>query len=412
MTLRQCVKTCLLPAVMAALPGCGEPGLVGWTDWRGPDRDALSRYVPRRLPARARFLWRRPLSGVALSGIAATSRYVIVADKDEQAARDVWRCLDADTGEEIWSLKYPAAGEMDYSNSPRASPVIHDGLVYLLGAFGDLHCLRLAGGDVVWKTNIVQAFSAELAMWGCCATPLIVDDKLIVNPGAADAAVVALDRRTGAVLWEAPGRPGAYSSFIVGSFGGVRQIVGYDSVSLGGWDVRTGRRLWELLPEIEGDFNVPTPVNVDGKLLLATENNGTRLYGFDAHGRIIPKPLAENLDLTPDASTPVVYNGKVFGCSGGLYCLDLADGLKTLWQAEDDGFDDYASLIAGNGRVLVTSVDGQLLLIDAAAGEYLLASRLRLFEDVEIWSHPALVGNRLYVRNQSAAYCLLLAPPP
>ncbi|MHC4313740.1 MAG: PhnD/SsuA/transferrin family substrate-binding protein [Planctomycetota bacterium] len=382
--------------------------IVEWTDWRGPKRDAVSRYVPKKLPAKAEFLWRRQLTGMGLSGIAAMSRYVIVADKDKEKKQDIFRCLDADTGAQLWAIEYPAPEDMDFSNSPRANPVIHEGLVYLLGAFGDLHCVKLKTGQVVWKKNIVKEFGAELVTWGMCSAPLIVADKLIVNPGAKDASIVAMDRRTGKVIWKTPGEQAGYSSFILATFGNVRQIIGYDSISLGGWDPKTGKRLWKLLPDDEGDFNVPTPIYVDGKLLVTTENNGTRLYGFDDNGQIQSKPLAQNLDLSPDTSTPVVINNLVFGCFAGLYCLDLNNGLKTLYSADDDAFFDYAALIAGNGHVLIITVEGELILIEAAGDRYTLKSRLRLFEKSEVFSHPALIGNRLYIRNATEVCCLLL----
>ncbi|MHC4735220.1 MAG: outer membrane protein assembly factor BamB family protein, partial [Planctomycetota bacterium] len=289
-----------------------------------------------------------------------------------------------------------------------ANPVIHESLIYLLGAFGDLHCVNLKTGQVAWKKNIVKEFGAELVTWGMCSAPLIVDDKLIVNPGGKDASIVALDRRTGQVIWKTPGEAAAYSSFILAAFGNVRQIVGYDSISLCGWNPETGKRLWKLLPENEGDFNVPTPIYIDGKLLVATENNGCRLYGFDNSGKILNKPLAENLDLSPDSSTPVVIKDLAFGCSGGLYCLDLNNDLKTLYSADDDAFFDYAALIAGNDHVLIITVEGELILIEANREHYTLKSRLRLFEKTEVLSHPALVGNRLYIRNTTEVCCLLL----
>lgn len=382
-----------------------------WTDWRGPGRDALSDDVPEKLPEKPAFLWREPMTGVGLSGVAATDTHVLVADKDEPQKHDVWRCLRAADGLELWSLACPAAGKLDYSNSPRANPVIcDDGLAYLLGAFGDLHCVRLASGKPLWQTNLARQFGAKLTQWGLCSTPLVVDDKLIVNPGAKDASLVALDRKTGKVIWKSPGRQSAYASFILAAPGGVRQVIGYDATTLGGWDPASGRRLWTLVPKEEGDFNVPTPVFVDGRLLLATENNGTRLYAFDAAGRIVTKPLARNDDLAPDAQTPVVLGRRAFGCCGDLFCLDLAGGLKTLWKAEDGAFEDYAALIAGNGRLLMLTVDGQLLLVRADAGKYQLISRLKLYgqEETEIFSHPALVGQRLYVRNDNSIACVLL----
>ncbi len=262
---------------------------------------------------------------------------------------------------------------------------------------------------IIWKSNIVKDFGAELPMWGVCSTTLIADDKLIVNPGSKDASLVALDYRTGEVIWKCPGEPSAYSSFIVGTFGNVRQIVGYDSISVGGWDINTGKRLWKLIPPLDGDFNVPTPIDTNGKLLLTSENNGTRLYEFNDDGTIAPEPIAVNMDLTPDCHTPVAFNGLVFGCAGGkLFCLDIDDGLKQRWSGRDDGFYDYLTIIAGNSHVLITTIEGQLMLIEAVADEYTLNQKLVLFEDNEIWSHPALIGNRIYIRNDKEICCLLM----
>jgi outer membrane protein assembly factor BamB/ABC-type phosphate/phosphonate transport system substrate-binding protein len=385
----------------------------GWPDWRGPRRDAHSDDVPGALPAEKRLLWSRTLTGPGMSGMAVEAGCVVVADKDLDLKRDVFRCLDADTGRRLWSLSYPAPKEMDYTNSPRANPVVFDGLVYLLGAFGDLHCVRLASGEIVWKRQLLADFDAGLPTWGTCSTPLVVDDKLIVNPGAEKASVAALDRLTGEVVWTSPGEQPGYSSFILAELGGRRQIVGYDAVSLGGWDPQSGERLWRLVPEWDGDFNVPTPIVVGDRLLVSTENNGTRLYGFGASGRIVAEPLAMSEDLAPDTSTPVVIDGLVFGNYGALVCLDLADNLNLLWESEDEALMDYCSLVAGNGRVLVMSQSGRLYLIRADRERFDCIATLDLFDDVadterEVWSHPSLVGNRLYVRNLLGVYCFLM----
>jgi outer membrane protein assembly factor BamB len=398
-----------LPAVVAE-----SKSQTGWPDWRGPGRHAHSRDVPTRLTDRTRLLWSRTMTGPGMAGVSAGSGRLVVADKCLDEAHDIFRCLDADTGREIWKVSYPAEGEMDFTNSPRANPVIHDGLVYLLGAFGDLRCVDLETGRIVWAGHLVQDFGAERPAWGYSSTPLVVDDKLIVNPGAEDASVVALDRKTGAVLWKSPGTTPGYAGFVLATLGGVRQIVSYDAVSLGGWDPDSGRRLWRLAPEFDGDFNVPTPIVTKGRLLVTTENNGTRLYCFDSAGRIQSKPLAMNQDLAPDTSTPVALDGLVFGNHGALVCLDLEDQLKTLWEEYDDeGLTQYCSFIAGNGHVLVTSQTGEIHLIRADRQRYDCVGRLSLFDDVadtdrEVWSHPALVGNRLYIRNLLAVYCFLL----
>ena len=422
---RQAVVKALLAvredkALLAAMESAGgflavDSPATGWPDWRGAGRDARSGDLPDRLPARCPLLWSHALSGEGMAGLAVEDGRVIVGDKDFDRTSDVWRCLDADTGRQIWKLAYRAAGKMDFTNTPRANPVVHKGLVYLLGAFGHLNCVNLSDGKVVWSAHLAKDFGAKLPQWGFCGAPLIVDGRLIVAPGAPEASIVAMDPRTGKVLWRSPGAPPGYGSFISAALGGVRQIVGHDADSLGGWDPADGKRLWKLVPPRSDDFNVATPIVVDGKVLVATENNGTRLYGFDNRGCIVPKPVAASKELLPDMSTPVVINGMVFGCDGDLTCLDLRAGLKMLWRTRDKPFRDYCSFIAGNGRVLVATLSGTLSLLKADRADKMnLLSTIDLFgqdvseEDCAIWSHPAVVGNRLYVRNLVAVYCFLL----
>jgi outer membrane protein assembly factor BamB len=392
-------------------PGGAKTGARSdWPDWRGPGRDGHVPRLPERLPATAKYVWKKAAMTGGLAGLSASDGKLILAERDFADERDVYRCLNANNGELVWLAQFSAPGQLDYGQSPRATPVIHKGRAYLLGAFGDLRCVNMSNGKVVWQRNLPREFKAELPTWGMCCTPLIVDDMVIVNPGGTNASLVALDCVTGRTRWATPGLPAAYSAFICGEFGGRRQIVGYDQHSLGGWDVKTGKRLWQLVPPTEGDFNVPTPMAVNGNLLVATENNGTRLYQFDSSGIIIPKPAAASAELSPDSSSPVVTCGRIFGSYAGLRCLDTQNGLKEVWRREDNSLGDYSTLIADDERVLVITLHGELILLDGKANECAIISRLRMFEDeVEVYSHPALVGTRLYARGGSSVVCMDLA---
>jgi outer membrane protein assembly factor BamB len=385
---------------------------VPWSGWRGANRDAHVAWLPARLPKQPNIVWRMPLSGAGVGGVAATGDYVVVSDRELDDTLDVFRCLSARTGEELWAQRYPSPGMLDYGNSPRATPLIAGDKCWLLGAHGQLSCVDLATGRERWQLDLKTAFGlVEELKWGLCGSPLLVDGKLIVYPGGPQAAIVALEPATGRTIWKTPGNPPAYGSLNVGILGGVRQIVGHDATTLGGWDIATGKRLWTLEPPVIGDFNVPTPIIYQGRLIVATENNGARLYAFDERGKIRPESVATFADLAPDTHTPAVAGNRLFGVSQTLFCLDLtgSPSLKLLWTGKDPAFLDHTSLIASDNRLLIFTSEGELLLIDARAPEFALLGRLSVLPGERgLLSHPALVGDRLYVRGSAEIVCVKL----
>jgi outer membrane protein assembly factor BamB len=264
--------------------------------------------------------------------------------------------------------------------------------------------VKLATGKAVWEVNTADEFEpAEAPKWGTCSTPLLAGGRLIVNPGAKDASLAALDAKTGKIVWSSPGRPAGYGSFVLATFAGKEQIIGHDAISLGGWEPETGKRLWQLVPERSGDFNVPTPIPVGDHLLVATENNGTRLLAFDSSGRIDPKPLAVNRRLAPDTHTPVAANGRVFGLWRRLFCLDLSDGLKAVWDSDDPAFTGYGSVVTDGKRVLVVSERGEFVLFDAGAKEFEPLGRMMVLDGEKgMYAHPAFVGSKAFVRGASS----------
>ena len=167
---------------------------------------------------------------------------------------------------------------------------------------------------------------------------LIVDGNLIVNPGAKKHRWSLSTQKPATFVWKCPGAGAAYGSFLAGKFGGRLQIVGHDADSLGGWDAKTGQRLWRLVSRTAKGFGVPTPVAIDDRLLISSENSGTRLYKFGKDGVIDPHAVASNDDLAPDCHTPVVVEGRLFGVWNELLCLDLSKQLATTWRGDDPAF--------------------------------------------------------------------------
>ncbi|MDB5391108.1 MAG: outer rane biosis protein BamB [Planctomycetaceae bacterium] len=366
--------------------------------------------MPERLSTEPKVVWKSAVASDGLAGIAATADFVFLAGRDLEDKSDVFQCLSAEDGSEVWSVRQEAAGHLDYGNSPRATPLVNGEKIYFQGAFGDLLCVALETGETIWKRNLYADFQAETPTWGACSSPFITGDKLIVNPGAAKASLVALNPASGKVVWQTPGRPSGYGSLIQARLGGVDQIVGHDNESLGGWDVKTGQRLWEVRPSRTGDFNVPTPIAVGERLFVVTENNGSRLFEFEKSGRAKPQPVATNTELSPDTSTPVVVNNLVIGCWLNLFALDLNQNLKSQVNLKGDAFRGHVSLIASDNKVLVIGNRGELALLSVAQNRVTLLSQVRLFPGpVEIYSHPAMVGSRLYVRGTHSVQCIDLS---
>lgn len=383
----------------------------GWTGWRGANRDAHVAWLPSRLAPKPNLVWRFPLREIGLAGVAATRTHVLVADRELDDTFDAFRCLDAATGKELWTYRYPAAGAFDYGNSPRATPLVVGERVFLLGATGKLSCVQLATGHLVWQRDMRLEFGVTEEMpWGACGSPLFVEGKLIVNPGGAEASLVALDAATGNTLWRTPGRPAAYGSFIAAKLGGKLQIVGHDQTTLGGWDVATGVRLWTIEPPSSKDFNVSTPLVHGNHLIVITDGNPARVFRFQDQGAIVEEPLATFAALRCDTHTPVVVGNRLFGVSRRLFCLDLAKPLSVVYEGKDSSLRSHTSLIASQDRLLVSNEAGELLLIDARADEFKLLGKMQVFDDEQgLLSHPALVDKRLYLRGSREIVCIDLA---
>ena len=380
----------------------------------GPNRNGRVAWLPQSLGETPKVVWEIPLTHAGLGGIAATEKYVVFGDRDDEDFHDAFRCLDANTGETIWEVQRLAVAALDYGNSPRATPLISSDRVFCQGAHGNLLCISIADGSVIWEKNFRDDFPLDVELpWGYCGSPLLVDNKLIVAPGAEDASVVALDPDSGDVLWRTPGRPPSYGSFMVGELGGRRQIIGHDKTTLGGWDIDSGARLWTVEPEAEGDFNVPTAIlrTVDGEdpvLLVATENNGARLFQT-VDGHKTPEIVADTRKLRTDMSTPIVIGSRVFCVKDFLFCLDAND-LSETWRIRDRALGDYAAMFGTEDRILVIG-KGELLLL-GTDGEKRILSRQRVFDLRQpLYSHPALVGKRLYIRGEHQLRCLDLGSP-
>ena len=301
-----------------------------WPQWRGPASDGRVSRLPARLSS-LRVRWRAPLAGEGPAGITAADGRVAVADHGE--GRDIYRLVDLVSGRECWRCERDNHLDLDYGSAPRAAPLLAGDSLFVLGAGGDLPCLRLADGEPRWRRNLLTDFGkAELPTWGYCSSPLLVDGKLVVNPGAVGASLVALTPSDGSLSWAAEGAAANYASLIGGRFGETLQVIGYDQKGLCGWACDSGRLLWRVETGLGKGYVVPTPVSWENHLIVAHER-GTELYAFEHGGSIVAKPLASTRQLAPSLGTPTVAGRWLLGHDRrGVVAVSLEDRLASCWR--------------------------------------------------------------------------------
>jgi outer membrane protein assembly factor BamB len=387
--------------VVLALTGMAWAG--DWPQFRGPGGDGLSPDVPQTMPAK-QLRWSVIMADKGYAGAVVSGDKVVVMDFVD--GNDLVRCLDLATGAPLWTTTLISAAEdiTGIGYAARATPAIWESLVYTFSTGGDLTCLDLKDGTQVWRVNMAEQYQATPPMYGYCSSPAVKEGRVICAAGAKDAAIVALDAKTGKELWRGAGSSGGYASFCIGTFGGVAQVVTQNDAGLASWEFATGKPLWTVPSPKKGDFFVNTPLDIDGQLFIATDNNDARLFSFGADGQIIATPVATSKDYAPDAATPVYYQGLIWGTSSrkGLVALDPADGLRTVWTVEDWLLYGFSTIIAGNDHLLVCDDSGDIRLIEAARADSKIIGKITVSEGGD--AHIALVKGTLLVRDNRKLY--------
>ena len=262
------------PAVPPAPPDPASPNrdAAAWTDFRGLHRDG--RYTGPAIrtdwPADGFDpLWSQPIGGgYASFAVAGGQAFTIEQRRDQE----VVAAYDVDSGFERWTHAWPAHfRETMGGPGPRATPTWHAGRVYALGATGRLVCLDAATGELVWARNILADAEASNLIWAMSGAPLVVDDLVIVQPGGRDGwSVAAYDRLTGEVVWHALDDVQSYTSPMLATLGGVRQIVVVTADRTAGLRPQDGAMLWEYPWRVPTVPNIAQPLVVGDARLRAT----------------------------------------------------------------------------------------------------------------------------------------------
>ena len=371
-----------------------------WTDFRGPHRDG--RYAGPAIrtdwPAGGFDpLWSQPIGGgYASFAVAGGQAFTIEQRRDHE----VVAAYDVDSGAERWTHAWPAHfREAMGGPGPRATPTWRDGRVYALGATGRLVCLDAATGAVVWARNILADAAASNLIWAMSGAPLVVDDLVIVQPGGRDGwSVAAYDRLTGEVVWHGLDDAQSYTSPMLVTLGGVRQVLVVTAARAAGLRPGDGALLWDYPWTVPTVPNIAQPLVVgDARLFLsASYGKGAALVELTRNGdRFTAATVWETHRMRNRFSSSVLVGGYIYGLDNAiLACLDAATG-DLMWKGGRYG---SGQLLAAGDHLVVLTERGDLVLVRATPERHAEVARFHAL-DGKTWNVPALAGGRLLVRN-------------
>ena len=389
----------LLPAAPLETTGA-DVGAPYWTDFRGPARDG--RYTQSRIqtdwPADGLTpLWHQPIGGGYASFTMANGRAFTIEQRRDQ---EVVTAYDIATGRELWNHSWTAHFQESMGGpGPRATPTWHDGRVYALGATGALWSLDAATGGVIWERDILDDSQARNLAWAMSSSPLVVDDRLIVQPGGPNGwSVVAYDLDTAEVVWHALDDGQSYTSPMDVTLAGQRQVLIVTATRVAGLGVDDGRLLWEHPWSPSTVPNIAQPILVgDNQLFLSAS------YGYGAtlieliprDGGITVEEVWRNIRMKNRFSSSVLHEGYIYGLDESiLACIDASTG-ELQWKGGRYG---YGQLLLAGDHLVVLTEDGELVLVYATPdGHDEVASTAAI--DGKTWNVPALDDGRLLVRN-------------
>jgi outer membrane protein assembly factor BamB len=396
-----------ITAASATTSAAGKPA--NWPGFRGADRSGVIRdvYIDTNWSSTPPTeLWRRDV-GPGWSSFAISGD--VFYTQEQRGSDEIVSAHRVSTGEPVWRHADPVRFEEGMGGpGPRATPTVAANRVLTFGATGLLNALDAASGRLLWSRNAVSDLDAATPGWGFAASPLVVDDLVII---AAGGQLAAYALETGERRWVGPSGGDGYSSPHATTIDGVPQIVLTSATSTVGVTPADGRVLWEH----RWDSRIPVlpiaqPARIDdGQLLVGDGMLGVRRIAV-AHagdGWTVSERWSSNR-LKPYFNDLVVHRGHAYGFDGAiLACLDLADGARK-WKGGRYGQGQLV-LLADQEVLVVLSEDGELALVKASPDEFTELARIPALNS-KTWNHPVLAGDILLVRNGQEMAAFRLAP--
>jgi len=378
-----------------------------------------------------RLKWSIPC-GQGYNGPTVSGGRVYLTDKIENPiVKERVLCVDANNGEVLWTYSYACPyGNVGYPDGPRASVVISGGKAYSLGTMGHLFCFDAMTGSVLWKHDLDKEYKVRMPIWGIAATPLIFENKLILQAGGNNgASVLALDKDSGKELWRAMDDMIAYSPPVLVTQAGKPVIVVWTAENLNGLDPETGKVYWKIPFPLKLGMGVSTPVIYKDYLFVSSFYSGSLLVRLDRQSVTAEKiwSRAGESERKTDAlhctiNTPIIKDECIYGVDsyGELRCLRLDTGDRLWENLSVVNKNRWANIhfIEHGQQTWMFNEHGELLITELSSKGLTIISRAKLIEPTlgqlnrsgtgVTWSHPAFANRFIFARNDNRLVCAYL----
>ncbi|HVK57495.1 MAG TPA: PQQ-binding-like beta-propeller repeat protein, partial [Candidatus Kapabacteria bacterium] len=308
-----------------------------WPQWRGPTRDGISKETgllkewPKEGP---KLVWQVKGLGGGYSTPAVKAERLFVVN-NEGLENEFLKCLATSDGEQLWVARIGKVGEPDQKPSypgARSTATVDGDFVYVMGSDGNLACVEGSSGKIRWQKEVRTEYGGKPGRWAYSESPLVDGDLVVCTPGGETATMLALNKKTGEVVWKSavPGADAAgYASIVVGSMGGRKQYVQFVEKGLIGIDAKDGKLLWRYDRVGQGSpANIPTPVVFEDYVFAGANRTGGALVKVTEKDGKFQADEVYFASKLPTGIGGVVKVGKeLYGTSGrAMLCLDFLTG--------------------------------------------------------------------------------------
>ena len=371
-----------------------------WSYWRGPDYNAISDesgWLTKWPGDGPKILWKGNVGTGFSSFVISKGKAYITGNTGtkrtpESEHMDILYCFDAETGDVVWKKEYQTPLEPKYyDGGTLASPTVSGGNVYTVSKVGKAYCFNAQTGSKIWEKDLVKEYGFERSLWGISGSPVIIDNMVIYNIGNWG---LALDKSNGKNIWKTGAGNNGYSSGVPVTLDGKEIIVMFGYQGVGGIVASTGEKLWEFPWTTDPEVNAADPVILGNKIFITSGyGKGCALIQVENNKA---SQLWKSKKMRNQLSGPVLYEGYLYGIDDNkLVCMEFNTG-TVQWTDKSSG---KGSLMIADGKLIVISEKGNLMIASASPKEFKVISQARVLRGGECWSMPILANGRIYVRN-------------